>query len=60
MYTSNLYQFTHMHSFISHYRIAKFGKVVFVACDFTLLSMNIYDENAKKKKVQCVERIHSL
>lgn len=29
-----------MHSFISHYRIAKFGEAVYVACDLMLLNIN--------------------
>lgn len=45
MYTSTLYLFTHTHSFISHHRMATFGNVVYVAYDFMLLYMNIYDAN---------------
>ena len=60
MYTTNLHLFTHVHSFISHYRMAKIGKVVNVVCNLMLLIMNIYDENARKRPCVRLERICGL
>lgn len=39
-----------MHSFILHYRMARFGKVVYVADDLMLLNQNTYDKDAKEKR----------
>lgn len=59
MYTSTLYLFTHMHSFIPYHSMATFRNVVYVAYDLTLLNVNIYDENAKSQCIR-LERIHRL